>query len=701
MMLRYCAVVFALIFGFEVFAQSKADNIRFGDEAFSKGNYASAAFFYHKALTGFSVVIHETVYPYDLKHSNRDFSKKKNKKAEIDSSAVDSTMVVPIMEVTKDSTGQTTITLTEKQIEKGTLTHKLAESYRLDYNYLQAETYFEQAVNYKNSEFPLARYRYGEVLMNNEKYEQANEQFSEFIYESSENQELEFYLSFAKEKMRSCSFALKNFKDKTTVNVFELDSVVNSFFSVFAVNYGHEENDFILSASKLIDSEDAMDHIFDINLYSLSKDNEKWSSPKAFPNPLNSTTENQAAGVFNSEGNRMYFTSWNGSECSIYLCNKLGDMWAKPMKLNQSVNAEGYRSMHPALSADGKTLYFSSDRPDGKGGLDLWSCSLDRWGNATGEPVNLSQFNTPLDEVSPFVHHESGDMYFSSNGLYGFGGFDIFHSDYIEEQGWMKPSNMGKPINSSKDDTYFILSKDVKTGFFSSDRIDCTECTHGNCLKVFAYEQGPPVFFLDGYVFNADNGDVIPNAKIIIKDVKEDVVIYELETDEEGYYSTPVEVGMIYFIKGQKIRFFSDATSLSTEGLVVSESFMRDLYLTPISDDPVDIPGIEYDYDKATLRPISMEILDKLYDFLVLNDNLIVELQSHTDSRGSDEYNLRLSQERAQSCVDYLVGKGIAPERLVPVGYGEHKPKIPDAQTEEEHQKNRRTAFLIISQDYE
>ncbi|MFI5204496.1 MAG: OmpA family protein, partial [Flavobacteriales bacterium] len=167
-----------------------------------------------------------------------------------------------------------------------------------------------------------------------------------------------------------------------------------------------------------------------------------------------------------------------------------------------------------------------------------------------------------------------------------------------------------------------------------------------------------------------------------------------------------------WFMKAQKVKFFADAASIKTVGITESTDLTQDFFLRQIPPTEIEIPGIEYDFDKATLRPKSKEILDKLYDFLVLNDNLVVEIKSHTDCRGGDAYNMRLSQSRAQSCVDYLVSKGIARQRLIPQGRGETEPipghecetvnKLKDIEPEKfesMHQHNRRTAFKVVSQD--
>ncbi|PCJ27230.1 MAG: hypothetical protein COA97_04500 [Flavobacteriales bacterium] len=307
-------------------------------------------------------------------------------------------------------------------------------------------------------------------------------------------------------------------------------------------------------------------------------------------------------------------------------------------------------------------------------------------------------------------------MYFSSDALGGIGGFDIYKTSYNDfEDSWSRSKNLGKPFNSSKDDTYYIINKDQSQGFLSSDRIicDCGEEYEGSvyCYRVFQFGQPKQVFSLSGTAFNADTDEIIPNALLTFKDIRGEMDPVYITTDEQGNYKRDLEVGWELFIKAQKSKYFGDAASLSTAGLTESKHFIQDFFLTPIPLGEIEIPGIEYDFDAATLRPKSKEVLDKLVEFLQLNDNIAIEIRSHTDSRGNDNYNLKLSKRRASSVVKYLVAHGINKKRLESKGMGETESledcsKYPECGTEKIrkdcdcHQKNRRTAFKTTSEDF-
>ena len=231
---------------------------------------------------------------------------------------------------------------------------------------------------------------------------------------------------------------------------------------------------------------------------------------------------------------------------------------------------------------------------------------------------------------------------------------------------------------------------------------------------------------MSGYSYNKETDEILPNVKLTFKDVRGEREPFTINTNDKGYYEVELAYGQELFIRGQKINYFADATSVSTVSITQTTSIVRDFFLKPIPQKEIEIEGIEYDFNSANLRPASKEILDKLFDFLELNDNIKVEINSHTDARGSDIYNQDLSQRRAKSCVDYLVSKGIDPERLKPIGYGETQPNemygpdkkplldasgnpivlteayINTLKTKKErevlHQKNRRTAFKVTGQ---
>jgi outer membrane protein OmpA-like peptidoglycan-associated protein len=241
-------------------------------------------------------------------------------------------------------------------------------------------------------------------------------------------------------------------------------------------------------------------------------------------------------------------------------------------------------------------------------------------------------------------------------------------------------------------------------------------CSH--CYKIYDLTLPELEFKIEGYVYDIATNEVIPGATVEFKDVSYQWEHFELTADENGYYQHDLIPNLQLFLRASQTDYFADKAVVFTQGEVESKIYRQDFYLEKIPKGEITIEGIEYDFDKATLRPISIEILDKLIEFLELNHNLKIEIRSHTDERGGDDYNQRLSQERAKSVVDYLIANGIPMDRLVPKGYGESMPAEvtdesgnmvtftpeyiyaqPREKQDELHQRNRRTAFFVLEQN--
>jgi outer membrane protein OmpA-like peptidoglycan-associated protein len=432
-----------------------------------------------------------------------------------------------------------------------------------------------------------------------------------------------------------------------------------------------------------------------------------WIKPVNFGRPVN-TGLHEGSNVISSD-DIMFFTRWsdaNRNEAFIYMAKMKDGLFYEAYKLSETVNKVGYKSIQPYVSFDGTKLFFSSNKPGGLGGFDLYVCNIDENG-ITGEAKNLGPtINTFKDEATPFFHTISNTLFFSSNGHTGIGGLDIYKSALnTDDSIYAMPKNLGTPINSSKDDAYFILDRIQTKGYFASDREDCLG---GNCYDIYEFENEPIMFDISGTVTNYVTDEPIAGALITIKDVSGENEPLFIITDDKGYYTTPLKENIQYFLKAQKKSFQASSASASTKGLTETAHLIQDFVLDVIPEADVVIEGIEYDLNKTTLRPKSMEVLDKIYEYLILNDNFSIEINAHTDTRGSDKANQILSQGRAQSCVNYLIGKGIDMKRLLPTGYGETKPLISDKEIaimvpkseefEAAHQKNRRTAFRVIKE---
>lgn len=688
-----CRLVFIVFFTIPslFFGQSKRIWIESADNAYAKRDYATAAYYYAKVLDD-TTVLKTYVLPYE---------------AQLVNLKMKSLFKVPELSVTrrKDS-----ITTAKEEIINSSkydfVLYRLAQSYRLNYDYAHAVPAYKKCVERKV--YPDAPYYYALSLMHLKQYQQALLSFEEYVNSKPQNDSL---MKLAQKKEASCYFALDSINSKRPVKVKMMDTTIfNKGTSNFAPMYYLSPNKLIFTSSRrggIVTDPEKQDSRYLCDLYWTEQSDTIWQRPVNFGRPVN-TTLHEGSGVFTPD-EVMLFTRWsdvNRSEAFIYMARTTDGKFYEAMKLGPQVNTPGFKAINPFVTFDGTKLFFASNKPGGKGGFDLYMSNIDENG-FIGAAKNIGDaVNTANDETTPFFHAVSNTLYFSSNGWPGLGGLDIFKSSLnVDDSVYGLPKNLAAPINSAKDDAYFIMERTQKKGFFSSDREDCPG---GHCYDIYEFINEDIKFDLTGIVFDRQTNEPIPNALVTIKDVHDGDEPFFVVTDEKGEYFTELKPDMEYFLKAQKTKYFGDAANTATKGLTETTHLMQDFFLDKIPAGDIEIEGVEYDFNKATLRPKSMEILDKIVDLLKLNDNISIELSSHTDARGNDDYNMKLSQARAQSCVDYILSKGIAKARIIANGYGETKPIIPEEEInklvpkspefEAAHQKNRRTAFKVIGE---
>ncbi len=692
-----------ICFSLTSIAQSKKLWLELADDAYLKRDYANAANYYSKVLDD-TTVLKQYVIPYE---------------AQLVNLKMKSLFKVPELKTSrkKDSTNTIKDDPSQNATKYDFILYRLANSYRLNYDYKHAAEYYKKVVERKA--YPDAPYYYGLSLMSLKRYQDALVVFDEYSNKTPKTDSVaapalpknDSLMKIAGKHAQSCYFALDTLSPKKNVKIRFMDTLVfNRGTSNFAPQYYLSNDKVIFTSARrggVVSDPEKQDSKYFCDLYYTTLDDTIWQRPVNFGRPVN-TSLHEGAGVFSPE-EVMLFTRWsdnNRNEAFIYMARTLEGKFYEAMKLGTHINVPGYKTQQPFVTQDGRKLFFSSNRPGGFGGFDIWMAGIDENG-FVGNPINLGdKINTSGDEQTPFFHQLGSTLYFSSNGHPGLGGLDIVKSALNAEDSTYGPvKNMNAPINSPKDDAYFVMDKMQSKGFFASDRKDCPS---GHCYNIYSFENDPIKFSLEGYVYDFQTGDPIPSALVTIRDVHgvdDDIFI---PTDDNGFYSVDLKLNMQYFLKAQKNGYFGDANEVATEGKTESEIFQRDFNLNKIPSGDIEIEGIEYDFDKATLRPKSKEILDKIVDLLKLNDNISIELSSHTDARGNDDYNMKLSAARAQSCVDYLISKGISKSRMIANGYGETRPIIPEAdinamvakspEWEAAHQKNRRTAFKVIGE---
>ena len=392
-----------------------------------------------------------------------------------------------------------------------------------------------------------------------------------------------------------------------------------------------------------------------------------WLAPVELEDEVN-TEFDEGTPSFSKDGNTMYYTYCaqdpEGPRTSeIYVSTRSSAKWGKGTRasiVKDSVTALG----HPAVSPDGKYLYYVSDAVGGFGGKDIFRSRL--VGNDFGPMENLGpDINTPGDEMFPYVR-DSVTLYFASNGHPGMGGLDLFKATQDSTGKW-HVENLKAPINSMGDDFGITFEGDKEKGFFSSNRNDARGYDH-----LYSFELPVITIFIEGIVSDVDENPIEdPTVRIVGKDGLNEKVLAK----KDGTYRVELERDIRYVMMASARGYLNQNFELKTGPEEKNETYIVDFYLSPISK-PVVIENIFYDFDKATLRPESQKALDEMIKMLNDNPNVTIELGAHTDRKGSDQYNERLAQRRAQSVVDYLIAGGIEKERLEAKGYGESVPKV-------------------------
>jgi outer membrane protein OmpA-like peptidoglycan-associated protein len=377
----------------------------------------------------------------------------------------------------------------------------------------------------------------------------------------------------------------------------------------------------------------------------------------------------------------------------LYIQPNVFGKWQSPIPFAYN-NVKEYSVGHAAISPDGKVLYFVSDLPGGEGGTDIWYCELEANG-VWGVCQNAGSINTPDDELFPTVGAD-GTLYYSTKGLPGMGGLDIFRVKGSKDQ-WSKPLNMRYPVNSAGDDFHFILNDSKTGGYLSSNR---KNGRGGDDIYSFSIPKPKVSHFLKVMVLNKVTKAKIADAAVTLSSVGTILAKQMSNSDGAALFQTddPTE----YNVQAAKESYYADSLNVKIVDSDVNDTLKVTLYLDQLFEKgkTIRIENIHYNFDKDDIRADAAIILDKLVATMHENPTLKIELASHTDSRGTTEYNQNLSQRRAQSAVNYLVSKGIERSRMIAHGYGESKllNKCSDGVecTDEEHQANRRTEFTVL-----
>ncbi len=570
---------------------------------------------------------------------------------------------------------------------------KLADTYYNLYDSTNAQKYYGLYLQNEESPEAEALYRYAQMLKANENYDESEKIMSQFA-------------ATAPNDARARSF--KNNKDylNNILNSkpkFEVKaSGVNTELSDFG-GYIYNDKLYFVSARNKSRRDYGWNDQPTLDVYVAEKVDDTYQDAKLVEGEVNSKYHEGTISI-SPDGKTIYFTrndyldgdynkSSNGiGQLKIYKASLVNGEWDDVQEL--SFNDSEYSTGHTALSPDGNIMYFSSDMPGGSGESDLYKVSINDDGTF-GEPENLgSGINTPGRESFPFVDSE-GTLYFSSDGHLGIGGLDVFYAK-AEGNGFGDVTNLGQPVNSSGDDFAFYFDLNEEKGFVSSNRGGVEKNVAND--NIYEVTQIAPLeeIMLEVKVVDSESNEVISGAEVLIYDNNDDQVASAM-SDIDGLSNFKLQGKIAYDVQ-------VNAEGYKSNSAVVSEDEVGEVNLVvkldPIKTvDPenIDLKPIYFEFDKSSITAEAAFELDKVIQTLNKYPKMNILVESHTDTRGSDSYNQKLSERRAKATVDYLIENGIPEDRISSNGLGETQPKIDCGQncTEEEHQKNRRSEFTL------
>jgi peptidoglycan-associated lipoprotein len=619
--------------------------------------------------------------------------------------------------------------------EKDRISLRMADCYRLMNNMKKAEIAYKRlALGKYAKDDPKVILYYADALKANGNYDDAITQYTAY------REKVPGDTIKAKTGIETCTMAKEWMKNPSKYDI-KWEKKINSKEDDFAPAYADKTQSSIFFTStrpaatgKDIDNWTGMEFS---DIFFARKDRKgDWNTPvPADLSEVLNTKANEGSAQFNSRYTILYFTRcWNElrrkNGCGIYRVNRSGTTtWGEPEKVELGGDSSSVYGQ-PSVTSDEGTIYFAAEIPGGKGGKDIWMATKKGAKSGKGKsrefgtPVNLGPvINTLGDEMFPFIRNDSV-LYFASNGHKGMGGLDIFRSVRDSSGKWSPPENMKYPMNTFADDFAIVFNpEEPEEGYFSSNR------PGGKGRDdIYSFVVPPLLFTLEGNITDDRTLQPLQGAKIRITGTNGRSV--EDNSDDKGHYSfnkNQISPNTTYEIFVTKKDYFNEKGKETTVGLEKSKDLVRNFVLKPIPKKPVVLPDILYDLDKYDLKPQFRDSLQGLIATLDANETIVVELASHTDSRGSDERNDILSQRRAQSVVDYLISRGIDPDRMIAKGYGKRVPRtltkditkdgvtftagtvltdslintLPNTQAKEAaHALNRRTEFSIVRNDY-
>jgi outer membrane protein OmpA-like peptidoglycan-associated protein/tetratricopeptide (TPR) repeat protein len=576
----------------------------------------------------------------------------------------------------------------------------LAEVYMDMRKFSESIDAYNKSISINPDFFPGAYLNLAELEFIDGKYDEAKSHYSKYLSYSGISEKSR---RSALAGISNCDFAIWSVGHPVPFNPINMGNAVNNELDQYWPSITVDEQTFVftLLVPKGQNNEDKQDGRpnsiqMQEDFYISTYGEEGWTLAQNAGMPLNSP-DNEGAQTLSADGKEMYFTACNRKSglglCDIYYSYWNGKAWVSPKNLGAPVNSR-YKETQPSLSPDGRTLYFASNRPGGKGGLDLWQSSLQEDGTWS-KPVNMGDsINTSGEEQSPFIHSDNESLYFSSTGWPGMGRFDLFLSRKKDNGEWSRPKNLGYPINTNFNEEGLIVNSKGNTAYYSSTR----EGGFGG-RDIYQFEipleiRPKPVSYMKGIVYDIETKKPL-EAKFELIDLKTARIVMQSYSNQDGTFLISIPAGLDYALNANTPGYLFFSENFTMAHADFAKPYLMDVPLSPIKQGEKSIlRNIFFDTDKYTLKPESKVELERLVKLLKDNGTVKVQISGHTDNSGTPDHNRVLSENRAKAVVSYLVENGIDIKRLVAKGYGEIHP-IASNDTEEGKAQNRRTEFMI------
>lgn len=542
-----------------------------------------------------------------------------------------------------------------------------------------------------NTLFYLGRLSFEEAMY--EKALSALEQCLDYNLEAKKKKQAKFYI-------RCCEFSIHAMENPVPFEPKNLGMQVNTEFNDLMPSLTIDEKTLITTVDIPIDER----YPWSMNnkqedFFISRKVNGQWTKSINMGPPVN-TKGNEGAQSISADGKKLVFAACHRPDgfgsCDLYISSLTAKGWTVPKNMGPAINTGSWETQ-PSLTADGRALYFVSNRKGGQGRQDLWYSELDEQGNWKKAENLGPTINTPEDEGSPFIHPDNSHLYFSSKGHVNLGGFDLFRSVVEGNLKFSEPENMAYPINTNKDDEFLIINARGDEAYFSSERPDSRR-KDVYSFKLYPEMRPDPVRYVQGTIIDAETHRPVKAGFELINLKNSKLVFQSTSSADDGSYLVCLPVGNDYAFNANApgYLFRSEHFSLSQQDESSPEKYQLDIELWPIKPGrAVVLNNIFFETDRYNLKPESMAELEKLLEFLQNNPEIKIEIGGHTDNQGSKEHNQVLSENRARAVYDYLIEKNIDSKRLSYKGYGFAKAIATNA-TEEGRAQNRRTEFTIL-----